>query len=300
MILMVVGCFVLTLVIPLILSRRWVVLVVSVAMVAMMLLPPYQPGFPGKDWQVALCDVGQGDAMVVRTGAHQAIVVDTGPPGGSVVTCLRQLGIRQIPLVVLSHFHDDHTGGFESVASQFDVGTVLVPTGAGDSEMVLLQAQSHGIPVAVGVQGSSAEIGEVRLVVVSAWNSQRVSTGEGESAQDNDESLVVRLDTPQMSVLVTGDIEVAGQQEALKNREQLRVDVLKVPHHGSASHDVEFFRATGAQIAVIGVGEGNVYGHPASSTMSDLRGESMVVIRTDEHGSFTLTHQGDWSITAQR
>ena len=300
MIVITMGCLMACLVIPWMLSRRWLVLVVSFAMVAIMVLPPYQPGFPGKGWQIALCDVGQGDALVVRTDHNQAILVDTGPTGGSLATCLRQLGISRIPLVVLTHYHSDHTGGFEEVVNQFHVRTLLVPHGGGDSSSILTLADSRGIPVVRGQTGSSANIGEVRMVVASAWQSPLPSSGEVESPEDNDESLVVRFDTPQMSVLATGDIEVLGQRVALKNPSLIAVDVVKVPHHGSAKFDPLFFEATGARIAIIGVGANNGYGHPSTSALSELSNLSMEVIRTDEHGSVTISHSQDWRIVTTK
>jgi len=296
----VIVCVVLAWIMPRILSRAWLVITASSVLVAAMLVAPFQPGWPGQSWGVAACDVGQGDATAVRVGEHQAIVLDVGPAGSSVVNCLNQLGIRQIPLLVLTHFHADHAGAFPEVVGSFAVGSLLVPVSGGDGSAVLGLAESRGIPVSVGHTGSVTQIGTVHVTVVSAWQSDGVSADGEESSAQNDESLIVRADLPTMSLLVTGDVEVAGQQAALSNSEALKVDILKVPHHGSARQDPDFLEATQARIALVSVGKDNTYGHPAQKTVKELVNDSMEVVRTDEHGSITVSHQGKWSVTTQK
>ena len=66
--------------------------------------------WPGENWQVANCDVGQGDGLVVNLGSANAIVIDVGPDPIAMDQCLRKLGIKSIPLLVLTHFHADHVG----------------------------------------------------------------------------------------------------------------------------------------------------------------------------------------------
>ncbi len=141
---------------------------------------------------------------------------------------------------------------------------------------------------------------QVLVRVVSAHHSAAGADDGEESSAENDESLIVRVDTPTMSLLATGDVEQAGQQAALSDPAALRVDVLKVPHHGSARQDPDFLRATGARIAIVSVGADNAYGHPTAGTLRDLSDDGMEVVRTDEHGSIALSHQGEWTLTTQR
>ncbi|MDR0488957.1 MAG: ComEC/Rec2 family competence protein [Propionibacteriaceae bacterium] len=300
MVIIVAACVVMAWVMPTLLGRAWVVLLATSIMVSLMVLPPYQPGWPGHNWTVAMCDVGQGDALAVRTGEGEAIVFDVGPEGESITTCIQQLGIRQISLLVLTHFHADHSGGFEEVISSIPIKALLVPRGGGYSAEVLERAAAKGIPISIGEKGTMGQVGEARIAILSAWQSVLPSTVQGESATENDESLVVRVDTDSMSLLITGDIENLGQQAAMTDLEALKVDILKVPHHGSARHETEFLEATQARIAVIGVGKGNSYGHPAPSTVSTLVNAGMEVIRTDEHGSITISREEQWVITTQR
>ena len=295
------GSAVVVLVIPLLLRRAWMVLALTAVLVAAMLAPPFQPGWPGQHWRVAACDVGQGDAVVVRVGTGQAIMIDVGPAQSAVVQCLGQLGVAQIPLLVLTHFHADHAGAFAEVLDAVVVGSLLVPDGGGDASAVLHLADQRGIPVVRGRTGLTTSVGDATLKVVSAWRGGGLGDSDGgESSTENDESLILRVDTPEMSLLDTGDIELAGQQAGLADPSALRVDVLKVPHHGSARQDPAFIAATGARVALVGVGADNTYGHPAARTVKELVNNGMEVVRTDVHGSIALANRNGWSVTTQK
>jgi len=296
----VLACLVAAWIMPWILGKAWIVLTATAVLVATMLVAPFQPGWPGQ-WRIAACDVGQGDAVVVHAGTGSAVMFDVGPENSSVVSCLTGLGVKEIPLVVLSHFHADHAGAFSEVAASFSIGSLLVPSGGGDGTAVLQLARDRGIPVSIGRTGLHAQVGDLQITVVSAWQSDAPESSNGEeSSGENDQSLIVRVDSPEMSLLDTGDVEVLGQQAALKDPEDLKVDVLKVPHHGSARQDPDFLEATHAAIALISVGANNSYGHPADKTVKELVNDGMEVVRTDEHGSIALSHEGTWTITTQK
>ena len=103
------------------LSRPWACAAVALALVALLLRAPAPPGWPPADWRLVMCDVGQGDAAVVRVAPHTAIVVDTGPEPAALSHCLDQLGVRHTPLVVLTHYHADHVGGLDAILTGRDV-----------------------------------------------------------------------------------------------------------------------------------------------------------------------------------
>lgn len=103
-------------------------------------------------------------------------------------------------------------------------------------------------------------------------------------ADPNNDSLVVRAEMPGVSMLFTGDIEQPAQQALLRQKAAVDVDVLKVPHHGSADFLPEFFAAVSPTVAIISVGADNDYGHPAPSTLRWLTVERAVVLRTDRQG----------------
>ena len=294
------ACLVVARVMPLVLSRIWAVLTATALLVATMLVAPYQPGWPGQRWEIAACDVGQGDAVAVHVADSQAVLVDAGPDGQAVVACLNQLGVRSIPLLVLTHFHADHAGAFADVVNAFRVKSLLVPAGGGDGSAVLKLAAELGIGVSVATTGMTVTIADTTVTVVSAWQGTTYADSAEESAAENNESIILRVDTPGMSLLDTGDVEPDGQRAALRNPGQVRVDVLKVPHHGSRSQDADFLKATGARIALLSVGLGNPYRHPADWTVKQLVNNGMEVVRTDEHGSIAVSRDPDWSITTQK
>jgi competence protein ComEC len=110
-----------------------------------------------------------------------------------------------------------------------------------------------------------------------------------DSPAENDSSLVVMVHAPGLRILLTGDLEPAGQAALLARGTDLRADVLKIPHHGSARQDPAFFAATGARVAIASAGRDNDYGHPAPRTVQLAQSLQMTVLRTDEQGSAAVT-----------
>jgi competence protein ComEC len=290
-------------VIPRLFRRVWLTLLVAVALAASLLHAPLQPGWPPSDWAIVACDVGQGDAVVVRVGAGQALLLDTGPPDADLAVCLRGLGIRQVPMVILSHYHADHAGGLPELLAGWPVGLLLVnQTAAPGAASALALAEAHGTTVMVAQTGQWFTLGEATVEVVSpAPRTLPAANGAEDSSAENDLSLVVRVEVAGVSLLATGDLETAGQQALVRRGVGLGVDILKVPHHGSARQDDDFLAATGARIALISVGQNNSYGHPAASTITRLQRLGMTIARTDEHGSAAVWRQdNDLAIVTQR
>ncbi|MDT4892973.1 MAG: competence protein ComEC [Pseudonocardiales bacterium] len=178
------------------------------------------------------CDVGQGDALVIPAGAHSAVVVDTGPEPVSVDRCLRDLGITDVPLLVLSHLHLDHVGGIAGVFHGRRVGRVVTgPLREPLSGLVLLRdvLTRHGISLGTVQVGGSFEAGPVRFDVLGP-----VSTFHGSHSDPNNSSVVLRAEVRGVRMLLAGDMEIEAQQALLASGADVRADVLKVPHHGSA------------------------------------------------------------------
>jgi competence protein ComEC len=91
-----------------------------------------------------------------------------------------------------------------------------------------------------------------------------------------------------LRLLLTGDVEPPGQQAILGTGADLRADILKIPHHGSARQDPAFFAATHARLAIASVGVHNDYGHPAPRTVQLVRSLGMTLLRTDQNGSVAV------------
>jgi competence protein ComEC len=233
-----------------------------------------------------LCQVGQGDAVVLRVDGRSAVVIDAGPDPEAVDGCLDRLGVTQVPAVLLSHFHADHVDGLSGVLDGRQVGEIVVSPlddPAAQARRVRELAADTGVAVRVGEAGEVHRAGPVRWEVV--WP-QRLISGDGSAP--NNASLVLLADVEGVRLLLTGDVEPAAQRALLRSHADLGVDVLKVPHHGSAAQEPGFLLAAGARLALVGVGEDNTYGHPAESTLDLLASTGARVLRTDVDGTVAV------------
>jgi len=229
-------------------------------------------------WAVAVCDVGQGDAIVLRSADHVALV-DTGPDPEALGRCLRTLGVERIHLLVLTHFDHDHDGGVAAVAGRVD--TVLHgPTGSVYDERTLQRLTDGGARLVGAVAGMSGNLGEARWRVL--WPGARATPG-------NDGSIVLDVVGPALPpTLMLGDLS-ADAQRRMGAAAPLRsaYAVVKVSHHGSADQEPQLYARLRAAVAVISAGP-NTYGHPRAETLSMLTTLRMHLVRTDTDGMIAL------------
>lgn len=274
-----------------------VCIVLCLAILGASMWRPPPPGWPS-DWVVVSCDVGQGDATLVRTGGHSALLVDVGPDPGAMAACLRETGITHISLLVLSHFHADHVGGLDGVYRVAGIEAALLnplSSPAREAAGVHRTLAARGTPVRTAAGGDRFVMGQTSWqtlqVAPMGSGTPETSRGEGESAAENDSSILGRVTTSGLSILLTGDMGADAQRAARASGVDLHADVLKVPHHGSSDQDVDFLAATGARVALVSVGRDNGYGHPTAKTLGRLSGHSMAIARTDEQGDIALTRR---------
>ncbi len=160
-------------------------------------------------------------------------------------------------------------------------------------------AGGRGIPVISPPVGTQARVAEVGLEVLGPVAAPAPAAEE--SSVENDSSLVLRVEVSGLRILLTGDVEPAGQAAMLAGGADLRADVLKIPHHGSARQDPAFFAATHARLAIASAGRDNDYGHPAPRTVQLARSYGMTVLRTDEQGSAAVAlRHGQLAAVTQR
>lgn len=254
----------------------------------------YVRGLIGRppDWQVAVCDVGQGDAVLLRSEGEVALV-DTGRDPELLAKCLESLGIGRIDLLVLTHFDHDHVGGVDEVLGRAD--TVLVgPAGSADDENLVADIAAAGSTIQQAARGDSGMLGAWRWSVL--WPTRRgVEPGNGASVVTSFEAVV---DCPRgcLSVLLLGDLGAESQRRLLDLGLPARPDVLGVAHHGSADQHPELYGRLGATIGTIGVGADNGYGHPTSEALAMLESARTRVLRTDESGLILLAPGDDGSV----
>ncbi len=275
---------------PWVLRRRTTGATACVLLLAVTVLGPPTPGWPPDGWVFAACDVGQGDALALRAGPGAAVVVDSGPDPRLVDACLRRLGVGQVPLLVLTHFHADHVDGIAGVLSHRDVHEVEVTRLAdppGGVAEVAGAARSAGLTPEPATYGRTLTVGDVTLQVL--WPTpDSPTTGPGDGSTANEASVVLLAEVGGVRLLLTGDVEPEGQQALARLLPGLRVDVLKVPHHGSRYQDLDWLDSLHARLAVVSVGADNDYGHPAAGTLDDLTAHGTTVLRTDRDGDVVV------------
>lgn len=233
-------------------------------------------------WDVAACDIGQGDAVLIRS-ADATALIDTGPEPAALDRCLSLLGIDRIDLLVMTHWDADHAGGAEAIVGR--VGLVIHgPPDGGRSERVLGPLKRAGADAVEVVAGYRGILGEARWRVL--WPKPGASPG-------NDASVVLDLDAPRYRGLFLGDLGEGAQARMLRSAVIGPVDLVKVAHHGSADQSEALYRELDAEVGIIGVGSENGYGHPTDRLLDLLSLVGTTPVRTDATGTAVLTASPD-------
>ncbi|MGI9824791.1 ComEC/Rec2 family competence protein [Agromyces sp. Marseille-Q5079] len=230
------------------------------------------------DWDVANCDVGQGDAVLVRSEGATALI-DTGPDPAALDRCLALLGVEAIDLLVLTHWDADHVGGSSAVVGT--VGAVIHgPLDAERSARVLEPLRDAGAETIQVAAGRSGSLGDARWRVL--WPPAKAQPG-------NDASVVLQLDGVLGRAIFLGDLGEEAQARMAASARLGRVDLVKVAHHGSADQSERLYETLQATVGVIGVGADNGYGHPTDRLLDLLARVGTVPVRSDRTGTSLLT-----------
>ena len=273
--------------------RPWLVAACAFALLLALVRPVPLPRvtavWPPGDWRFAMCDVGQGDALALSSGPGAAVVVDAGPDPAPVDRCLRDLRVTVVPLLILTHFHADHVDGLPGVLRGRRVGaieTTVLDQPAGRAARVRQEAAAAGVPMRRVSQGEEQRVGPLSWQVL--WPPP--SAADLPADQPNDASVALLVRDRGLTLLLMGDVEPDVQAQMLARYPDLpRVDVVKVAHHGSAYQDPALYARVRPRLALVSVGAGNPYGHPAPRTVAELRALGAVVLRTDEDGPVAVT-----------
>jgi len=269
--------------------------------VAVLLLLPLIPGPAALE--VHMVDVGQGDAVALRLPSDRWMVVDAGPRSDRfdaghrrVVPYLRRHGVRRLEVLVLSHPHLDHVGGAPAVLRELPVRGVLDPSrpvpGAAWRE-TLAEARVRGASWWTAVAGLEMALDGVELTVLHP----DVDTAADPELSDwNDLSIVLMVRYGEATVLLTGDAYHWVEEAALAAVPQ-GVTVLKVGHHGSRTSTGEALLARAEpRVALVGVGDGNRYGHPHPEVIRRLDRHGVSTYRTDRDGDLRVRIHRDGSV----
>ncbi|MCT1396216.1 ComEC/Rec2 family competence protein, partial [Microbacterium sp. p3-SID338] len=234
-----------------------------------------------QDWAVAVCAVGQGDALLVRSDDAIALI-DTGPDPGALDACLRSLSVDRIDLLVLTHFDADHVGGAAVLEGR--VGTVLHGPPADDADARVLDGLARAGAALRAVGG-----GDRGTLGGASWRVLWPLKDSVAFPPGNDASVVTEFaggGVPR--ALFLGDLSAAPQRALLRRTPLTGYDVVKVAHHGSADQESALYEALHPSVALITVGAGNDYGHPRRETLEMLSALGAHVYRTDRNGRTLL------------
>jgi beta-lactamase superfamily II metal-dependent hydrolase len=303
------------------------------------------PPASGKEMQVHVLDVGQGDSILIISPEGKVVLVDAGDQtkGKAVVEALKRYNVQQIDYLIATHAHPDHIGGMDDVLTNIKVLTVLhndiPPPGVVETETAAKNeaadkkgqkgktAQKTPAP-APKKQGKTTE-----LPTVKAYNDFKTTVGQsgaqfrkiepdekidlgggailtvlaptqplftrdqiakGGGNELNANSIVMRLDYGEFSMMLAGDAE-AQTEDRLTNKDlNLAATILKVGHHGSKYATTEnFVKRVKPDAAIISTSEFNRYGHPAPSVLEHLRAAGVgKLYRTDLQGEISITTTG--------
>ena len=237
---------------------------------------------------VHFIDVGQGDAVLIRT-TQGAVLIDGGDNhmGQRVLDYLHSQGVRELAYVIATHPHADHIGGLIPVISEFPIDTLIMPNVTHTTltfERFINALEDSDINVIPPVVGDTFAIGDAVFTIIAPNSSGHSNL--------NDYSVATRLTFGSTSFLFTGDAERASEAE-MAAFHNLSSNVLHVGHHGSnTSTTEEFLAAVNPQIAIISVGEGNIHNHPHSGIITRLVTNGVRIYRTDIHGDVVVVSDG--------
>lgn len=266
------------------------------------------PAGSGGLLEVVFLDVGQGDAILIRAPGGQAMLVDAGPatppdpqagrPGydageSVILPYLAGQRIRRLEYLLLTHPHQDHVGGAAAVLQALPVGALLDNGMAGKAQgytAAIAAAAQKQIPVVRPQAGDQIRLGQAVVLEVLG---PPPTPFRGTRSDENANSVILRLRYGQVAMLLTGDMEEVVEDYLLAQGAQLRADLLKVAHHGSAySTSARLLEAVQPRHAVISLGRGNLFGHPNPGTVGRLQAAGAEVYRTDQAGSIIVQSDG--------
>ena len=245
---------------------------------------------------IEVLDVGQGDSILLRSPEGKTALIDAGPTRDAALNALRRKGIKSLDLVAISHHHSDHYGGMDQVVRAMKPRYFLASRSGHTTSLYLkLLKTVEAAKVTViepTARARKIELGSIELTIFPQPPVDR--------KEENNNSVGLRVKYGNFSVLLTGDSEETERQWWLKHDPELvrNCTILKLAHHGSRNGtDERWLQTVRPELAVASLGTNNDYGHPHSETVRLLRRTGLVLLRTDQLGTVTITSDGrTWQV----
>ena len=236
-------------------------------------------------------DVGQADAALIQfTDADESfnIVIDSGDWNrNDTVNYLKEIGIKNIDLLVGTHPHADHIGQMDAIIEQFSVDEVWMSGDTATSqvfERVLTAIDQHDVGYHEPRAGEQFEMGPLTIDVAHP------SSVNGDL---NNGSIVLNLTYGEVKFLFTGDAEKEAEAEMVSRGDYLQAQILKVGHHGSDTSSTQsFVEAVNPEVAIISVGEKSQYGHPSATVVERYENAGIDLYATKDHGTIIVETDG--------
>lgn len=247
--------------------------------------------------ELTFISVGQGDSIHIRTANNNNLLIDGGGYLGydlthgeyTVLPYLKYLGVKKLDLVFITHFDADHAAGIIDLIGNRDIGLLVLPFNYENNELaikIVNKAKDEDIPVVLAGQGDYFELGELRLNIINP-------EPEMSPSSRNENSLVIRLEYRDFSIMLTGDLEEEGEERLINSGYLLESDILKFGHHGSnSSSTAMFLERVSAGHGIISVGESNNYGHPSEAVLKRAYQQGIKIWRTDLQGAIKVRTDG--------
>jgi len=292
------------------LKRFWLLLLIVGLVLASCNVDPATPAPPGTSvpgpgvLKVAFLDVGQGDSILIQAPNGKIMLIDGGRTTDLaqrlILPQIKAWGANQVDVLVVTHPDADHISGLVGVLESFPVKLVAL---TGDQHATQIYER-----LLTNIRDKNIEALKVRtgtpVPFDPAVKLEVLGPDDASVNQDNtnDGSIVIKLTYGQTSFLLTGDAEFAENLSMLRRGADVRSTVLKLGHHGSSSStDENWLRAVQPQLGIISAGADNPYGHPHREVIRALDNLGVPYIRTDEHGTVTVTSDGtQLRVTSQR
>ncbi|EGW39072.1 MBL fold metallo-hydrolase [Desulfosporosinus sp. OT] len=246
---------------------------------------------PGQKLKVSYIDVGQADSILIQIPNGKNVLIDAGNNGdaNAITSYLKKQDVSKLDIVIATHPHEDHIGSMDTQIKTFDIGQVIMPKKDSTTQTykdLITAIQNKGLKITEAKAGLELDLGSEVNALLLAPNSANYE-------DVNNYSAVLKLSYGTNTFLFEGDAQEQSENEMINAGYNLKSDVLKVGHHGSnTSSTTAFLTKVQPKYAVISVGKGNSYGHPANVTMDSLTNIGAKVYRADLSGTIVAESDG--------